>query len=84
MKDGRKFEIDSFRKVVWIKALKMAGVKYRPPYSMRHSHAACALMLGMDQNRLVNRMGHSSKQMVYEVYGGYITGLEKDKEKIRE
>jgi integrase len=27
-------------------------------------------------------MGHGSKQMVYEVYGDYIEGLEEDYEKI--
>ncbi len=28
-------------------------------------------------------MGHGSKQMVFEVYGSYIPGVENDKEKIR-
>jgi integrase len=27
-------------------------------------------------------MGHNSKKMIYEVYGNYVEGLEKDKEKI--
>ena len=27
-------------------------------------------------------MGHGSKQMVYEVYGNYVEGLEEDREKI--
>jgi integrase len=29
-------------------------------------------------------MGHASKQMVYEVYGNYVEGLEEDGEKIFE
>jgi hypothetical protein len=29
-------------------------------------------------NKLVRLMGHGSKKMVYEVYGDYIEGLEKD------
>jgi integrase len=29
-------------------------------------------------------MGHGSKQMVYEVYGNYIPGVENDKGKIGE
>ena len=29
------------------------------------------------------RMGHGSKQMVFEVYGSYIQGVENDKENIR-
>ncbi len=30
-------------------------------------------------NRLVNLMGHASKQMIYEVYGKYTKGLERDR-----
>jgi integrase len=29
-------------------------------------------------------MGHGSKKMIYEVYGNYVEGLEKDKEKIHD
>jgi integrase len=29
-------------------------------------------------------MGHSSKKMIYEVYGNYVEGLEKDTGKILE
>jgi integrase len=36
----------------------------------------------MDPNKLVNLMGHSSKKMVYDVYGNYVQGLEKDAGKI--
>ena len=32
--------------------------------------------------RLVKLMGHASKQMVYEVYGNYVEGLEEDAEAI--
>lgn len=30
----------------------------------------------------VKLMGHASKQMVYEVYGNYVDGLEEDAERI--
>jgi hypothetical protein len=55
---------------------------YKVPYTMRHSFAAWALSLRMDPNRLVNLMGHGSKKMIYEVYGHYVEGLEKDAGKI--
>lgn len=85
MEDGSTFNGDLFRKTVWKQALKKATVDYRQPYSARHSFAAWALVVGMDGSRLARRfMGHSSKQMVYEVYGSYIPGVEKDSEKIRE
>jgi integrase len=33
-------------------------------------------------NLLVHLMGHASKQMVYEVYGRYVEGLEEGREGI--
>lgn len=66
----------------WVKAEKKAGLRHRRPYCLRHSFAAWALAIEVDPNRLVRMMGHGSKQMVYEVYGNYVEGLEMDKEKI--
>jgi integrase len=37
------------------------------------------LTIRVDQNRLVDLMGHASKQMIYEVYGKYTEGLEQDR-----
>jgi len=82
MKSGRRFDVDSFRKNPWTTALKKAGVTYQVPYVMRHSFAAWSLTLRVDPNRLVSLMGHSSKKMIYEVYGNYVEGLEKDAGKI--
>ncbi len=53
------------------------------PYSTRHTYAAWSLATGVHPNKLVNRMGHASKAMVYEVYGRYIRGLDKDENKIK-
>jgi len=39
--------------------------------------AFCAL-------QLIKLMGHASKQMIYEVYGNYVEGLEEDTESILE
>ena len=52
--------------------------------SVRHTFAAWALALRMDPNKLVNLMGHGSKEMIYEVYGNYVECLEKDTGKILE
>lgn len=73
----------NFRKTIWEKAQRSTGITGKVPYSLRHSFAAWALAVGIDMNRLVRLMGHGSKQMVYEVYGHYIEGLEEDREKIR-
>ena len=83
-KRGALFHPASFRKTIWEKAQKASGITDKVPYCLRHSFAAWALTLGIDMNRLVRLMGHGSKQMVYEVYGDYIEGLEEDSDKILE
>jgi integrase len=82
MENGMTFTAERFQRRVWVKALKKAGVRYRKPYTTRHTFAAWALAVRVDQNRLVNLMGHASKQMIYEVYGRYVEGLEQDRLKI--
>jgi integrase len=78
MKDGRPFTAELYQRRVWTKAMKKAGLVYRKPYTTRHSFAAWSLAIGIDPNRLVSLMGHASKQMIYEVYGRYVEGLEED------
>jgi integrase len=79
MKDGDTFKAELFQRRVWVKAMEASGIAYRKPYTTRHTFAAWALGIRVDQNRLVSLMGHASKQMVYEVYGKYVEGLEKDR-----
>jgi len=81
--EGNPFDIDLFRKNSWTSALKRAGVPYRKPYTMRHTFAAWMLLIGKPPLEVVALMGHSSKKMVYETYGKFVKGLEKEKEEIR-
>lgn len=81
---GLRFSTENFGRYAWPRALEKAGVKYRVPYTMRHSFAAWSLVLDIHPNRLVKLMGHGSKKMVYEVYGQYVDGLEQHMGKIRE
>lgn len=83
MQDGKNFSAELFQRRVWVKAMKESGIQYRKPYTTRHTFAAWALTIGCDPNRLVSLMGHSSKQMIYEVYGRYTEGLEKDRQAIQ-
>jgi len=78
MENGKPFDGNSFRKIVWNKALEESQVAYKTPYSTRHTFCAWALTIGMNPMKLVNLMGHSSKQMVYQVYGEYVKDLEDD------
>ena len=82
MENGGPFDGNSFRKVVWNKSLNASQVAYKTPYSTRHTFCAWALTIGMNPMKLVNLMGHSSKQMVYQVYGEYVEDLEDDVENI--
>jgi integrase len=82
MQTGKIFTAERFQRQVWRRALEKAGVEYRKPYITRHSFAAWALAIRIDQNRLVSLMGHANKQMIFEVYGKYVEGLEKDRLKI--
>ena len=82
MKDGETFKAELFQRRVWGKAMKVSGIKYRKPYSTRHTFCVWALTIGMNPMKLVNLMGHSSKQMVYQVYGEYVENLEDDVENI--
>lgn len=84
MPDGSPFDGVHFRRYVWTEALAKAGLDYRVPYTLRHTFAAWSLTVGIHPNKLVKLMGHGSKQMVYEVYGDYVEGLEKDKAAIIE
>jgi integrase len=83
MESGVPFDCCNFRKHAWEGAFKKSGITYRIPYATRHTFAAWALAAGIHPNRLVRLMGHGSKQMVYEVYGNYVEGLEKDEKAIR-
>lgn len=82
MENGQPFNGNSFRKIVWNKALDESQAGYKTPYSTRHTFCAWALTIGVNPMKLVNLMGHSSKQMVYQVYGVYVEDLEDDVEDI--
>jgi len=83
MEDGKRFNSSRFCKV-WKKGVDAGGITPVTSYSARHSFAAWSLIIGINPLRLVKLMGHASKQMVYEVYGNYVEGLEEDGERIFE
>lgn len=76
--DGKPYLRENFTERTWTKAITKCNIPYRPPYSLRHSFAAWSLLIGIEPLRLVRLMGHGSKQMVYEVYGNYLEGIETD------
>jgi integrase len=83
MEDGARFNSSRFCKI-WKKGVDASGITSVTSYSARHSFAAWSLLVGINPLRLVKLMGHASKQMVYEVYGNYVEGLEEDGDRIFE
>ncbi|MFW5410734.1 Arm DNA-binding domain-containing protein [Pectobacterium brasiliense] len=56
----------------WNYALKRAGVRHRRAYESRHTFACWALSAGANPNFIAAQMGHTSAQMVFNVYGKWM------------
>jgi len=78
---GTRLNSTDFAKA-WKRGVDQAGIAPVTSYSARHSFAAWSLIIGVNPLRLVSLMGHASKQMVFEVYGNYVEGLEEDAQDI--
>ncbi|WPS00480.1 site-specific integrase [Klebsiella aerogenes] len=57
----------------WNDVLKRAGIRHRRAYESRHTFACWALSAGANPNFIASQMGHTSAQMVYNVYGKWMT-----------
>ncbi|HFK7188733.1 TPA: DUF3596 domain-containing protein [Serratia odorifera] len=57
----------------WNSMLSRAGVKHRKAYESRHTYACWSLSAGANPNFIANQMGHTSAQMVYSVYGKWMS-----------
>ncbi|WP_420913856.1 tyrosine-type recombinase/integrase [Klebsiella grimontii] len=57
----------------WNDILKRAGIRHRRAYESRHTYACWALSAGANPNFIAAQMGHTSAQMVYNVYGKWMS-----------
>ncbi|MGF2654815.1 tyrosine-type recombinase/integrase [Serratia marcescens] len=57
---------------IWEAAVKRAGLRYRKAYQSRHTYACWSLSAGANPTFIASQMGHSSAQMVYNVYGAWM------------
>jgi integrase len=64
-----------FRMKVWEPLLKRLGVRYRPPYQMRHTFATLAISAGENINWVAKMLGHKSPVMTLERYNRYVSNL---------
>jgi integrase len=63
----------------WQTALKRCGIRYRRPYSTRHTYATLGLMSGANPAFLAKQLGHSL-EMFFNVYADWINGSDDDRE----
>ena len=64
-----------FRLKVWEPLLRRVGVRYRPPYQMRHTFATLAISAGENINWVARMLGHKSPVMTLEKYNRYVPNL---------
>ncbi|MEG7491197.1 site-specific integrase, partial [Enterobacter hormaechei] len=57
----------------WRTTLRRAGVRQRRSYETRNTYACWALVAGANPNFVAHQMGHSSAQMLFTVYGKWMT-----------
>ncbi len=62
----------------WVPLLRRLGVRYRPPYQMRHTLATLAISAGENINWVARMMGHKSPVMTLERYNRYVPNLTRE------
>jgi integrase len=67
-----------FRQKVWEPVLKRLGVRYRPPYQMRHTFATLAISAGENINWVARMLGHKSPVVTLEKYNRFVPNLTRE------
>jgi integrase len=57
----------------WDKVCRRAGIRHRKAYQSRHTYACWALAAGANPTFIATQMGHRNAQMVYNVYGAWMS-----------
>lgn len=69
---GDHFTVDSVRQI-WDTAVKRAGIRHRKSYQSRHTYACWSLTAGANPAFIASQMGHADAQMVFQVYGKWMS-----------
>jgi integrase len=78
-KTGARWTSDqSIRAGDWQRSLRLAGVRYRYPYQMRHTFASQALSAGENVMWVAKQMGHSDWTMTARKYARWIPSIVPD------
>lgn len=59
----------AIRKIIWMSALKKAGLKCRNPYQTHHTFASTLLSRGENPLWVAQQMGHKDWGQIRKVYG---------------
>lgn len=73
-RDGRPPNTDNFRRRVWRRLFRDAGLPYAWPHSLRHTYASLLLQNGESLAYVKAQLGHRSIQMTVDVYGHLVAG----------
>ena len=68
---GDRLNFRHWRTDVWQVALELAGLTYRPPYSMRHTFAVWSLQAHVPIDTLAREMGHADVSVAHKTYGAW-------------
>ncbi|MGX8942256.1 Arm DNA-binding domain-containing protein [Symbiopectobacterium sp. Eva_TO] len=74
---GICYSSESIRQT-WTSASRKAGIRHRKAYQSRHTFACWMLSAGANPYFIASQMGHSSPQMLYQVYGDWMPGNNDD------
>lgn len=66
----------------WEPAIKKSGVRYRNPYTTRHTFASMLLSWGANPTYVAAQMGHSDWGMIRKRYGRWIKALSDDQREL--
>lgn len=69
---GDHFTVDSVRQV-WDLSIKRSGIRHRKSYQTRHTFACWSLTAGANPSFIASQMGHADAQMLFQVYGKWMT-----------
>lgn len=69
---GYHYAVNSINKI-WAPIIKRAGIRYRNAYQSRHTYACWSLSAGANPSFIATQMGHADAQMVYKVYGKWMS-----------
>jgi integrase len=71
----RPIHQELFRMKIWEPLLKRLGIRYRPPYQMRHTFATLAISVGENINWVARMLGHKSPVVTLERYNRFVPNL---------